>query len=287
MRITTRSSRLVLLAGLMALAWASAPRAADQATLERARDQGVIRVGFANEAPFGYADLDGRLTGEAPEIARIVFARMGIPRVEGVLTEWASLIPGLKAERFDVIAAGMYVLPERCKEVAFSEPTYRLGQTFLVQAGNPKDLHGYADVAESPDVTLGIMAGAVERGYARRAGVPDDQVVILPDQASMLSAVRSGRIDAAALTPLSIQRMADLGGPRVARARPFATPPWAYGYGAFAFRKEDTALLEAFNRELEAFVGTERHLATIAPFGFTEAELPGETTTAELCAGER
>lgn len=277
----------MLFAGLLALAWTSALWAAGEATLERARVQGVIRIGFANEAPFGYAALDGRLTGEAPEIARIVFARMGIPRMEGVLTEWASLIPGLKAGRFDVIAAGMYVLPERCKEVAFSEPTYRLGQAFLVRADNPKDLHGYADVAENPDVELGIMAGAVERGYALRAGIPESQIVILPDQASMLAAVRSGRIDAAALTPLSIQRMVELGGPRVARATPFMTPPWAYGYGAFAFRKEDIDLLEAFNEELGAFLGTDEHLATIAPFGFTEAELPGEVTTAELCARER
>ena len=34
---------------------------------------------------------------------------MGINQVEGVLTEFGSLIPGLQARRFDIIAAGMYV----------------------------------------------------------------------------------------------------------------------------------------------------------------------------------
>ena len=41
-----------------------------QSTLEDARKQGFIRVGFANEAPFGYATPEGVLTGESPEIAR-------------------------------------------------------------------------------------------------------------------------------------------------------------------------------------------------------------------------
>src|SRR4051794_41085815 len=37
-----------------------------ETTLERAKKDGYIRVGFANEAPFGYATPDGKLTGEAP-----------------------------------------------------------------------------------------------------------------------------------------------------------------------------------------------------------------------------
>jgi polar amino acid transport system substrate-binding protein len=39
-----------------------------------------------------------------------------------VLTEWGSLIPGLNAGRFDIITAGMYITPKRCKNVAFTDP---------------------------------------------------------------------------------------------------------------------------------------------------------------------
>ena len=46
----------------------------------RAKADGYIRVGFANEAPFGFATPDGKLTGEAPEVAKAVLAKMGIPR---------------------------------------------------------------------------------------------------------------------------------------------------------------------------------------------------------------
>ena len=92
---------------------------------------------MANEAPYGYATPDGKLTGEAPEVAKAVLAKMGITQVDGVLTEFGSLIPGLKAGRFDIIAAGMYVNPQRCNEIAFSEPSYGIGQAILVPAGNP------------------------------------------------------------------------------------------------------------------------------------------------------
>ncbi|HSK38143.1 MAG TPA: ectoine/hydroxyectoine ABC transporter substrate-binding protein EhuB [Arenibaculum sp.] len=268
-----------------AVAFGAASPAAAQDTLETAREQGFIRIAFANEAPFGYAAPDGTLTGEAPEIAKAIFERMGIPEVDGVLTEWASLIPGLQAGRFDVIAAGMFITPQRCEQIAFSEPTYTLGQSFLVQQGNPKDLHGYDDVAAGDDVTLGVLAGAVERDYALEAGVPDERIVRLPDQASMVSAVRAGRVDAAALTAISIEQMARRGGDAVERAEPFTTPEAAMGSGAFGFRKADEALLNEFNKHLTEFVGSPEHLELVEQFGFTGNELPSGRTTAELCQG--
>ena len=45
-----------------------------------AKRDGYIRVGFANEAPFGFATPDGKLTGESPEVAKAVLAKMGISR---------------------------------------------------------------------------------------------------------------------------------------------------------------------------------------------------------------
>ena len=70
---------------------------------------------------------------------------MGIAEVDGVLTEFGSLIPGLKAGRFDIIAAGMFVKPDRCAQILFSEPTYAIGQAFAVKAGNPEGHRDYAE----------------------------------------------------------------------------------------------------------------------------------------------
>ena len=149
-----------------------------ETALERAKAQGFIRVGFANEAPFGYATPDGKLTGEAPEVAKAVLAKIGIPQVDGVLTEFGSLIPGLKAGRFDIIAAGMFINPKRCAEIAFSEPSYGIGQAMLVTKGNPKGVKDYATFASNANLKLAVMAGAVEAGYAKDAGVPEAQLVV-------------------------------------------------------------------------------------------------------------
>lgn len=253
-------------------------------SLADARERGSLRASFVNEVPFGYIGRDGQPTGEAPEIARAILARIGIDRLEGRLTEWPSLIPGLDAGRWDVIAAGMYITPERCEQVLFTEPTYRIGQAFLVEAGNPHDLHSYEDVRADSGVTLGIMEGAVERGYAERAGIPERQIETIPTQEEMLAAVQAGRVDAVALSELSIAEMAEQGGDEVEMVEDFATPDYAMGYGAFAFRKDDRALRDAFNDELTAFIGSDEHLELVERFGFGDDNLPDLDREA-LCAG--
>ncbi len=261
----------------------------DLPTLERIRQSGVVRVGYANEAPFAYQDSSaGRLTGEAPEIARVVFGLLGVPRIEGVLTEFGSLIPGLQAGRFDVIAAGMYVTPERCLEVAFSNPTYGIGEAFLVSEGNPLALHSYADVVEHPEARLGVVSGAIQLRYARALNLDEARLVIVPDPPSALAAVEAGRIDAYAGTALTVQDLlARAGRTRTQRADPFTDPvidgQTVRGYGAFALRREDVALTELLNEQLAGFVGSRQHLELVAPFGFTAAELPGEATASALC----
>lgn len=96
-------------------------------TLEKIREQGYVTVGFANEKPYAYATETGQLTGLNVEIAREVLKALGIEEMQGVLTEFGSLIPGLKAKRFDMITAGMYLTPDRAKEVAFANPEYTIG----------------------------------------------------------------------------------------------------------------------------------------------------------------
>jgi polar amino acid transport system substrate-binding protein len=257
-----------------------------ESTLEKVRQQGYVRVGFANEAPFGYATPDGKLTGEAPEVAKAVLARMGIPEVDGVLTEFGSLIPGLKAGRFDIIAAGMFITPKRCKQIGFSEPSYGIGQAFLVPDGNPKQLNTYADVAQQSDIKLAVMAGAIERSYAKKAGVALNQLVTLPDPPSMLAAVQAKRADAAALTALSIANLASKGD-GVESTPPFATVSGesVMGHGGFGFRKADSDLLAAFNEQLKAFLGTQEHLALVTPLGFGKGFLPTKET-ADLCQSQ-
>lgn len=275
----------MLLVGL----WACQPAPTDETALERIQRTGVVTVGYANEAPYAYVDTaSGQVTGEAPEVARKVFEKLGVERVEGVLTDFGSLIPGLQAGRFDLIAAGMYITPPRCEQIAFSEPTYCIGEAFVVTAGNPLELHSYDAVAAHPSATLGVVAGTVERGYARDLGIPEDRVVVFPDAPSAIAGVEAGRVDAYAGTSLTVSDLlAKRDSPQLERAEPFQQPridgEAVKGCGAFGFRSADQELVAAVNRELAAFLGSEEHQQLVRPFGFAAEELPGDATTERLC----
>ena len=262
------------------------------ATLENVKASGKVRVGYANEAPYAFLrSTENQVTGESVEIARVVLKKMGINEVEGVLTEFGSLIPGLQAGRFDIIAAGMYVTPERCKQVQFSEPTYGVGEGFLVKEGNPKALHSYDDIIKQNDVKLGVVVGAIQIDYAKSLNIPDSQVLVFPDAVSALAGVQAGRADVYAATALTVADLMTKTTPKdgLERAEPFTDPVIdgqdVRGYGAYAFRNGDANFRDAFNAELASFIGSPEHAALVEPFGFTEEELPHGVTTEKLCAG--
>ncbi len=260
--------------------------AAAQDTLARIHAAGTVRVGFPNQVPYAYADESGTLTGADAEIARLVFARMGIKTMDGVLTEFAALIPGLRANRFDTVLA-MFVTPARCAQVAFSEPIYAIGQGMVVKTGNPARVSGYDDFVHGT-LRLAVMAGAAQMGYAKALGIPEDRVVAFPDGPSAMAAVSAGRADAFGISDLPARRLLATAGPEsglqlvpgfpdpVIAGRP------ARGYDAFAFRPADTSLRDAFDAALAGLKDTPEFLAAMAPFGFTAANLPDRTTEA-LC----
>lgn len=282
---------VALVATLLVGCQESKPVAASS-TLETVRAAGKIKVGYANEAPYAFLRSDeDQVTGEAVETARVILKRMGIDQVEGVLTEFGSLIPGLQAGRFDIIAAGMYITPDRCKQVQFSEPTYGVGEGFLVKAGNPKNLHSYDDIIDQPEVKLGVVVGAIQIDYARQLKIPNAQVIVFPDAISALSGVQAGRADVYAATALTVADLMTKTTPDdgLERAEPFTDPVIGEadvrGYGAFVFRNADAEFRDAFNRELRNYIGSREHAKVVAPFGFTEDELPTGMTTEKLCAG--
>src|ERR1044071_8429767 len=122
--LISRRGLMALTAGLVSVMGIG--KALAETTLEKARREGYLRVGFANEAPYGYATPDGKLTGESPEVVKAILAKIGLAQTDGVLTEFGSLIPGLEAGRFDIIAAGMFITPKRCAPVPFPAPPYRI-----------------------------------------------------------------------------------------------------------------------------------------------------------------
>ncbi|MPZ99975.1 MAG: ectoine/hydroxyectoine ABC transporter substrate-binding protein EhuB [Dehalococcoidia bacterium] len=258
-------------------------------SLERIREQGFVRVGFANEAPYGFATPQGEVTGEAPEVARVIMEQLGVDQIDGVVVPFGSLIPALQAGRFDMIAAGMFINEERCGQILFSDPDYCIPQALGVAAGNPLGLTNYDDVAANPDARLGVLGGAVEEGYATAAGVTEDQLVIFDEPTSMAEGLQAGRVDAFGLTTLSVREQLDrLGDANLEMTEGF-TPvvdgEEQLGCGAYGFRQEDQAFRDEFNSELVTLKGNGEVLPIVEPFGFTEDETSAaaEVTVEDIC----
>ncbi|GAA3751870.1 ectoine/hydroxyectoine ABC transporter substrate-binding protein EhuB [Salinactinospora qingdaonensis] len=257
-----------------------------QSTLQRLREQGYISAGFANEQPYGYTNDEGELTGESVELAKAIFPELGIDEVRGVQVQWDGLIPGLTAGQFDFVAAGMFITPDRCEEVAFSNPEYQATTAFMVPEGNPAQLSDFQSVADNSDVTLCVLNGAVEQGYAEELGVPADRIQPAQDQASAYELLETGRVDAIALTSISLRWLLKQRGGDFEVTEgfiPIVGDQRQSNAGAFAFQRGETELIDAVNDKLAEFKDNGRLLEILRPFGFTENELPGDLTAEQLC----
>jgi polar amino acid transport system substrate-binding protein len=256
--------------------------------LDRLREQGFVAVGLANEIPFGFVDDAGNPAGQSPAVAQAVFEELGVPEIQASSVSWDGLIPGLNANRFDVIAAGMFITPERCGQVAFSEPTATSPEAFLVAEGNPENIQHFTDFADNPDLRLAVLNASVEQSYAEHFGVPEGQMELIPDQTTGYELLGAGRVDAVSMLSVShTYLLQDRGGPfEVTEAFfPEIDGREEKGWGGLCFRQEDAQLLEEVNRVIAEFKESGRLLELGEEWGFTEADLPDDTTTAELCEG--
>lgn len=250
--------------------------------LDRVRRRGHINVGFANESPYCYTDRSGNLVGAAADLAKTIFSKLGVAEVRGVQLEFGALIGGLLARRYDAIAAGMFINPERCALVAFADPDYCAKTAFLVPKGNPDGVRTFEDVADN-DLRLGVLTGAIEASQATAAGVRKGRILTFANQPSAFEGLKADSVDALTLTRISLVDLLRKNADAPFEVTEPFSPKGAVNCGAFAFRKEDTDLLRAWNAELTTLKRSRRLLKINQPYGFTEAELPGTHQSQEFC----
>lgn len=278
--------RRTLLKTVAAAALAGVPAMGLAETLEDRGKADGLRVAYYNFAPFAYVDGEGKVIGEQVEILRHVLGEMGLSIASETSTEWGNLIPGLKADRFDIVAAAMFVTPKRCKEVAFSEPTFGIQQALVVKNGNPAGLAEYESVREA-GVTMAAISGTAQVDWAKSVGVEEASIMQVPDTPTGLAAVRAGRADAFAIdAPGARLAVASNEGGEFEMLQPFAEVDGkpASPHGAYAVRPDEAAFIAAFNAKLAAFIGTPEHLKIMEAHGLQPSELPSRST-ADLCKG--
>lgn len=281
--------RYTVLKGIAAAGLAlgmTATAASAQTLLEKAEAGEPVRIGFANEVPWAYPGEDSEPLGFVNEIALGVLEQMGITDIEPVVTEWGGLIPGLQANRFDLITGGMYIIESRCENVAFSEPVAQVGDAFIVPAGNPEGIQTYQDIKEQ-DAILVTGAGYNIIEVAKQEGIPESNIMTVPGPTEILAAVRAGRADAGGMTFFTSKNLAKESGGDVEVTDPNALPEYTRNWAGIAFRNDNTEFLEAFNAALDDYLGSEAMMERVAEYGYDESNIPNEEITAEWACENR
>lgn len=290
-------ARRSVLAGLAAAALGLSPglsfaQSGEALTaLARIKQDGFARVGFSNFTPWGYVADTGDLSGVEPTLVKAFLKSIGVEEMDGVLTQFVSMIPALEAQRFDFIAAGMQIRPARCEQIAFGDPEWKSTQAFLTRSGNPSKLTSLEHVVADPNIRLGVVGGGTEREYAAINGVPEAQTVVFPDLPTATAGLKAGRVDVLMFTSITARGLlAKQAHPEIEYVT-MSKPPLdksgapVVGYGAIGFRKSDPELLAAWNGWLKQAKQSGELLELLQPFGFTGDDLAtDDVTTGELCA---
>jgi cyclohexadienyl dehydratase len=147
----------------------------------------VLRVGTSGDyLPFSGLSADAERTGFDVELVQ-QFARAHGAEVQWIPFEWASLQADFEAGRFDVVASGVTVRPERSLAGRFSVPTASAGAVALVRG--PVDL-------ERTGVRIAVNRGGHLERVTRRL-FPRAQIFPTTPNRAVREALLVGRVDAA------------------------------------------------------------------------------------------
>jgi polar amino acid transport system substrate-binding protein len=241
-----------------------------------------IRIAIGNEPPYTKLETNGEVTGAAPDVAKAVLEKMGASDFEGITTPYESMIPGLSAGRWDMIAAGLFMNKSRCAEVLYASPDIVSTESLAVPAGNPKNLNTVDDI-KSQDVTVAVLAASFELKTARSLGIPDSKLPTFPLAPDALQGMDAGRVDAILLPTLSLEALKEQQGGDFEITPPLDDFP-VTGSGA-AFSKSEKDFHARYNKEMEAFKQTPEFAKIMNRWGF-DAQAARDATVKELCATE-
>ncbi len=204
--------------------------------------RGVMRVGLSVFVPWSFKDKDGVLRGFEIDVATQLAEDLGV-KVEFIPTEWSGLIPALLTGKFDVIIAGMGIVPERALKVNFTNPYDYSGMSINA---SKKIAPGRYTLEEfnKPDVIIAVRLGTTAVDAVKKY-LPKAQMRQFDNEAECEQEVLNGRAHAVVASAPEPARWAkehpnELYLPL--KGEPFIKEPIS-----FALRKGDPDTLAFFN----------------------------------------
>ncbi|GAB6100067.1 transporter substrate-binding domain-containing protein [Halanaerocella petrolearia] len=119
----------------------------ETSTWSQVKEEGKLVVGMsADYKPFEYPNKDNEIVGFDVDILKAITDELGV-ELKLKDTAFDGLIPGLKTNKYDIVASAMTITEKRQKAVNFSDSYFDAGQVIAVTADNnqikkPADLKG-------------------------------------------------------------------------------------------------------------------------------------------------
>jgi len=149
--------------------------------------------------PLQYVDDKGQLQGMRVELANECCKRLGLVP-EYIRTEFATMIPGLAAKRWDMINTGIFFTEERSK-LMYMVPNEQAAISFLAAKGNPLGMKTVEDLAGRK---ISVELGGIEERRTRevadmvaKKGLKPVTVMTFNNFAEAFQALKAGQSDAA------------------------------------------------------------------------------------------
>ncbi|MCB4771465.1 ABC transporter substrate-binding protein [Ancylobacter sp. Lp-2] len=275
---------------LAAVMLVSAVSAGQANCLDDIKKAGVITAGngLLGTKPFVWKNEDGSYAGFEWEMFQELGKRLGVPKQDYVITEWTSLIPGLKVGRWDIILSGMAATQERIQGagITFSKPYFLLYDYVIVPKGSPiksmDDLKGKTLAS-----TLGTMDSLNAHNLVAQGKAA--KVQDFNDFGAPFLALRNGQVDAVVMDQATMQAQIETMGDLRQLGEPIfyqSKPEWAeaeakadyiLGGTSIGVRKECPELLTAVNDALTAMDADGTRKAILSKYG-AWAEYQAKTT---------
>jgi polar amino acid transport system substrate-binding protein len=136
--------------------------------------------------------------GSDIDIGNYVAKKMGVT-AQFDNTGFDGIIAALLAKKCDAIISGMNDTPEREKQVAFVD-YLKVGQSFMVRAGNPKHITGIPSLA---GLSASVETGTTNKDYLdaqskklKNQGKKAIKVIPFPKDTDAANALKTGKVDA-------------------------------------------------------------------------------------------
>jgi L-cystine transport system substrate-binding protein len=215
-------------------------------TLDAVRRSGLLRVALTEtNPPWNFLRGGTRPAGYDVDVAHEVARRIHVAKVTFVGSDFAALIGGVRADKFDIVISGQTITARRREQVDFSRPYALNSVALFVRRGNDS-IRRMQDLAGK---RIGVSEGTVQAEFAR-THIRDAQVKAYQNAILALTDLSWGRSDAVLVSRFQGTYLATRQGLAVVPAGPIL-----HTYAlSMSFRKGSPAFKHAVDDAIDAMI---------------------------------